>query len=127
MILVDTSVWIDHLRTANEALSALLETGSVLTHPFVTGEIALGYLRRREAILSALRDLPQAIVATDAEVLSFIEEQALAGLGMGYIDVHLLASVRLTAGAALWTRDKRLTGVAERLGVGWSGLATPPR
>jgi predicted nucleic acid-binding protein len=120
MILIDTSVWIDHLRTANEVLSELLEAGSVLAHPFVIGEIALGYLRQREAILSALHDLPQATVATDPEVLAFIEGHALAGLGIGYVDVHLLASVRLTAGAALWTRDKRLTGVAERLGVSWS-------
>ncbi len=120
MILVDTSVWIDHLRTGDEKLSTLLDTGRVLAHPFVIGEIALGYLRQRETILSALLDLPQATVATDAELLLFVEEHSLAGLGIGYVDVHLLASTRLTAGSALWTRDKRLIGAAERMSLIWS-------
>jgi predicted nucleic acid-binding protein len=120
MILVDTSVWVDHLRVGEKTLSTLLDAGRVLAHSFVIGELALGRLRQRKAILSALRDLPQAIVASDAEVLLFIERHSLAGLGIGYVDAHLLASARLTAGSALWTRDKRLAGVAERMRLIWS-------
>jgi predicted nucleic acid-binding protein len=119
VILVDTSIWVDHLRADDEAVAALLDAGRVLTHPFVIGELALGRLRQRRIILSALQNLSSASVATDAEVLMFIERNALAGLGIGYVDVHLLAATRLTAGSALWTRDKRLSGVAERLGLGW--------
>ncbi len=117
MILVDTSVWVDHLRTGDEALVELLDTGTVLTHPFVIGELSLGNLRQRRVILGAISDLPQSVVATDAEVLRFIDRHALFGCGIGYLDVHLLAAVRLTAGAALWTRDRRLHGIAERLGL----------
>jgi hypothetical protein len=119
MILVDTSVWIDHLRSGDHGVAALLEAGRVLAHPFVIGELALGHLRQRQTILSALQDLPSADTATDAEVLLFIERQGLAGLGIGYVDAHLLAATRLTIGSALWTRDKRLSGVAGRLGLGW--------
>ncbi|HYD67860.1 type II toxin-antitoxin system VapC family toxin [Azospirillum sp.] len=115
MILVDTSVWIDHLRNADPALVRLLEGGRMLAHPFVTGELALGSLRQRDVVLGALQDLPQATVARDDEVLRFIDQNALFGLGIGYVDVHLLAAVRLTPGAFLWTRDKRLRAVAERL------------
>jgi predicted nucleic acid-binding protein len=115
MILVDTSVWIDHLRTGDKSLSNLLDAGRVLAHPFVTGELALGNLRQRAIILDALSDLPQAKVATDTEVRHFIDGHALFGRGIGYVDAHLLAAVRLTAGAALWTRDKRLQKVADRL------------
>jgi hypothetical protein len=120
MILVDTSVWVDHLRAGDKTLAALLEAGRVMAHAFVIGELALGHLRRRQTILRALQDLPQATAAADAEVLLFIERHALAGLGIGYVDAHLLASTRLTAGSVLWTRDKRLSGVAERLRLGWS-------
>lgn len=118
MILADTSVWVDHLRTSDNALAALLDTGMVLAHPFVIGELALGNLHQREIVLNALTDLPHARVATDAEVLHFIERRALSGRGIGgYIDAHLLAGVHLTAGAGLWTNDKRLHGVAAQLGV----------
>ena len=117
MILVDTSVWVDHLRASNKALTALLDTGAVLAHPFVIGELALGNLRQREIVLSAVADLPRASVATDLEVLHFIDRHALFGRGIGYIDAHLLAAVQLTAGAELWTKDKRLHGVAAELGV----------
>ena len=116
MILVDTSVWIDHLRAGDDALANFLNTGRVLAHPFVTGELALGNLRQRDLVLDALSDLPQARIATDKEVLHFIEQHTLFGLGIGYVDAHLLAAVRLTAGALLWTRDKRLHEVADRLG-----------
>ncbi len=117
MILVDTSVWIDHLRADNALLARLLNSGCVLTHPFVIGELALGQMRQREIILAALSDLPRAEPATDAEVLGFINRETLFGCGIGYVDVHLLAAVRLTAGAELWTRDGRLRRVAEELGL----------
>jgi predicted nucleic acid-binding protein len=117
LILVDTSIWIDHLRAGSDLLAALLNAGRALTHPFVIGELALGKMRQRETVLEALSNLPPAELATDAEVLSFINGQSLFGRGIGYVDVHLLASVRLTAGAELWTRDKRLRSVAEELGL----------
>jgi predicted nucleic acid-binding protein len=120
MILVDTSIWVDHLRAGDETVVALLNSGRVLAHPFVIGELALGHLQQRQTILSSLQDLPRATAATDVEVLLFIERHALAGLGIGYVDAHLLASTRLTAGSALWTRDKRLWGVAKRLSLDWS-------
>jgi hypothetical protein len=115
VILVDTSVWVDHLRAGDEGLSALLDAGHVLTHPFVAGELALGHLRQPELVLHMLANLPQATVATDAEVLQFIGRHALSGTGIGYVDAHLLAAVRLTAAASIWTRDKILLGVAKRL------------
>ena len=121
MILADTSVWVDHLRAGDAALAGLLETGTVLGHPFVVGELALGQLRQRDVVLSALADLPQAVVATDDEVLGLITRHGLFGRGIGYVDAHLLAAVRLTAGATLWTRDKRLGGVAGALGVDLKG------
>ena len=117
MILVDTSVWVDHLRVGDTILESLLESGRVLVHPFVVGELALGKLQHRQTILVSLQDLPRANAATDQEVLHFIERHALAGLGIGYVDVHLLASTQLTPGSSLWTRDKRLSAVAERLGL----------
>jgi predicted nucleic acid-binding protein len=117
MILVDTSVWIDHLRAGDVALTGLLEKGLVLAHPFVIGELALGRLRRRDIVLSALLGLPRASVANDDEVMRFIGQEKLFGLGIGYVDAHLLAAVRLTAHALLWTRDKTLSAAAERLSL----------
>jgi len=117
VILVDSSVWVDHLRKGDAILARLLNAARVLAHPFVVGELALGSLRQRESILATLQNLPQAIVARDAEVLRFINQQALHSVGIGYVDAHLLASVRLTAGGSLWTRDKRLHAVAGRLGL----------
>jgi predicted nucleic acid-binding protein len=117
VILVDTSVWVDHLRAGDKALAGLLDAGMVLAHPFVIGELALGSLRQREVILGALADLPQASVATDTEILHFIDRHALFGRDVGYVDIHLLAAVRLAAGAALWTHDRRLRGVAGELGL----------
>jgi predicted nucleic acid-binding protein len=119
VILVDTSVWIQHLRSGDKALAKLLDTGSVLLHPFVLGELALGNLSRRELVLNSLQALPQASVATYEEVLDLIRRDALYGLGIGYVDAHLLASVRLSAGALLWSRDKRLQKVAEKFGLAW--------
>jgi hypothetical protein len=117
VILVDTSVWVDHLRRGDEALAGMLEAGNVLAHPFVIGELALGNITRRDLVLRTLQDLPQADVAKDREVLHFVDQHLLFALGIGYVDAHLLAAVRLTAGAALWTRDKRLKGAADRLGL----------
>jgi len=115
VILVDTSIWIAHLRHSDAALIQLLTAGRVLAHPFVIGELALGNLRQRDTILNALQSLPQASIAADDEVLRFIGQYALSGLGIGYIDAHLLAGTRLTAGASLWTRDKRLAAAARTL------------
>ncbi|MBN9561674.1 MAG: type II toxin-antitoxin system VapC family toxin [Alphaproteobacteria bacterium] len=122
MNLVDTSIWIDHLRAGDDTLTALLDAGRVLTHPFVIGELALGNLRQREVVLEALRNLPRADVATDGEVLHFIDRHALFGHGVGYVDIHLLAAARLTAGGRLWTRDKRLHDLAAKLDLApaWS-------
>ena len=117
MILVDTSIWIEHLRSASAILTKLLVDGEVLGHPFVLGELALGNLRQRDAFLSDLRELPQAIVAEDEEVLRLIDREALYGRGIGYVDAHLLAAARLTAGSKLWTRDWRLLAVAGHLGL----------
>ena len=115
MILVDTSVWVDHLRRGDAQLVDLLERANVVMHPFVVGEIACGSLRDRLSILELLQDLPAAAVADSAEVLGFIERHVLHGKGIGYVDVHLLASVALTEGAKLWTRDKSLRAVAVAL------------
>ena len=116
MILVDTSVWVDHLRRTDPGLVALLESSAVVMHPFVVGEIACGTLRDRELVLELLQDLPAAVVATDDEVMQFIERHALCSKGIGYVDVHLLASVALTGGTRLWTRDQRLRRAAAALG-----------
>jgi predicted nucleic acid-binding protein len=117
MILVDTSVWIDHLRTGNKPLMRLLNAQQVLTHPFVIGEVALGSIKQRDIVIGALSNLPRSQVAGDSEVLGFIDQQNLFGRGVGYIDVHLLAATRLTAGAALWTIDRKLHAVAADLGL----------
>ncbi len=117
MILADTSVWVTHLRSGEAALAALLDANLILAHPFVIGELALGNLSSRKAVLTALLDLPAAVVATDREVLEFIDRHALFGRGVGYVDAHLLAAARLTAGAKLWTHDKRLHRIADALGL----------
>jgi predicted nucleic acid-binding protein len=117
VLLVDTSVWIDHLRSGDSTLVALLERQQVLAHDFVIGEIALGNLRQRDTVMAAMKGLPRATRASAPEVLTFIERESLHGLGIGYIDAHLLASVRLTPGSSLWTRDKRLAKIAGKLGI----------
>jgi len=117
LILVDTSVWVDHLRRGDTQLAELLEGGGVVIHPFVVGEIACGTLADRPLILELLQALATVVVADNDEALGFIERHGLYGKGIGFIDVHLLASVALTAGASLWTRDKRLHSVAEELGL----------
>ena len=118
MILADTSVWIDHLRQGDADLARLLNECQVLAHPFVIGELALGSLQNRKIILDTLANLPQVFPASHDEVLHFIESQALFGKGIGFIDAHLLAAVKLTSGVLLWTRDKRLLAESARLGLG---------
>ena len=117
MILVDTSVWIDHLRATDEGLAESLDAGMVCTHPFVVGELACGKLRNRREVLALLRALPSAPVATDEEALEFIERRGLMGRGIGYVDIHLLAATALAGSDRLWTRDRRLAAVAEELGL----------
>lgn len=125
MILVDTSVWVDHLRSGDASLTRLLSTGLVLGHPWVAGELALGNLAQRQTILSLVQALPLAVVATDVEVLSLIDRHRLHGRGIGYVDAHLLAAGRLTPGAQLWTRDKRLAAAAADVGIGFAPPADP--
>lgn len=116
MVLVDTSVWIDHLRTHDERVAAHLQRSEVIVHPFVVGEMALGRLRRRDEVVLLLSRMPRAPVASHSEVLAFIEGRGLGGKGIGYVDAHLLASA-LLAGAALWTHDKHLYAIAASLGI----------
>lgn len=115
MILVDSSVWVDHLRAGEPPLVELLNSNRVLAHPFVVGELACGNLKNRKVVLSLLQDLPTLPVAADDEVLFLIEKHGLMGRGIGYVDAHLLAAVMLDGTAQLWTRDKRLCAVAEAM------------
>ena len=116
MILVDTSVWVDHLRSRNRALVALLDDDRVLTHPFVIGELACGQLRNRREILELLATLPGAQVAGHEDALALVEGHRLFGRGIGWIDAHLLASTLLSH-ARLLTRDRRLSRLALEMGV----------
>jgi predicted nucleic acid-binding protein len=120
MILVDTSVWIDHFRKGDALVREILEKRQVLVHPFIIGELALGNMRERNVILRALSDLPKAVHADESEVLDYIERRALRGSGIGYLDAHLLTSVQMTPDALLWTRDKRLADVAARLSLAFA-------
>ena len=116
MILVDTSVWIEHLRVGSERLKALLLDEQVLCHPFVVGELACGTLQKRGDILSMLKALPQAQLLEHEEVLSFLEARRLYGRGIGWVDAHLLGST-LLMGCSLWTLDKPLRRAAAALNV----------
>ena len=118
MVLVDTSVWVHHLRQGESNLERLLNDGEVMCHPFVIGELACGSIRNRTEILSLLQILPLAMEATHEEVLQFIERNHLMGKGLGYIDVHLCASAILT-GVPMWTYDRRLNETNEGLGIGY--------
>lgn len=118
MILVDTSVWIDHIHAADPMLIGLLAGERVLAHPYVIGEISLGSLRDRDVVLGALLDLPRAPVATPEETFYLIEREGLFNRGIGYVDTSLLASARLQPGITIWTRDKRLKKVADELNLG---------
>ncbi len=119
MILADTSIWVDHLRSGSAALARQLEADEVLCHPWVIGELALGNLGRRHDVLRLLHGLAQATVASDEEVLEFITREALYRSDIGYVDAQLLAATRLTPDALLWTTERRLSTVAARLGVGF--------
>ena len=114
MILVDTSVWIDHFRASNRMLGKLLDDGQVLVHPFVLGEIACGDLRNRKEIVALMQALPTAPKASDHEILFFIEQRGVMGRGVGLIDIHLLASC-LMQPCRLWTADRRLRPIAEEM------------
>lgn len=117
MILVDTAIWVSHLKEGSAELKTLLEEGEVLCHPFVIGELACGNLKNRAEILSLLEALPQAKVAGHDEVMELIEIHHLSGTGLGYVDVHLLASALLSK-ATLWTTDKGLSLAAKKMGIG---------
>jgi predicted nucleic acid-binding protein len=116
VILVDTSVWVDHLRCGLPRLATRLQEAEVLIHPWVIGELACGHLHDRGQVLSLLKGLPAAVVASDEEVLLLIEREQLMGRGIGYVDVHLLASARLSR-CHLWTQDRRLAALAEERGL----------
>lgn len=118
MILVDTSVWVDHLRHGEALLSQALMQMSVGIHPFVVGELACGNLKNRQEVLQLLQGLPPVQKALDTEVMHFIEHRGLMERGIGYVDAHLCASAILS-GAKLWTRDKRLLVVAQKLDLAW--------
>lgn len=120
MILVDTSVWVDHLHRSDADLVRLLEMGDVLAHPMVIGELAMGSLSNRAEVLQALDDLPSAVSAADDEVLSFIELRRLYGRGLSLIDANLLAAVILTPEGRLWTRDRRLREAAAEMSLSFS-------
>lgn len=118
MLLVDTSVWVSHLREGNVGLTNLLNDGDVVCHPFIIGELACGHLRNRSEILSLLQTLPMVIQAEHEEVLPFVENNKLMGKGLGYIDIHLLASAALEK-VPIWTLDKKLKESSIRLGSGF--------
>ena len=119
MILVDTSVWIDHLRNGSEQLRELLLGDQVLMHPFIVGELACGRLNKRDLVLGSLHELPVAAIASHEEALAFLETERLTGWGIGWIDVHLLAAARLSR-ALLWTFDASLAKAAGSLGVSFT-------
>ncbi len=123
MILVDTAVWIDHFRKNNSQLKVVLAQGLVATHPLIIGELACGNFKQRDNILSWLRDLPTADPVNHDEILYFIEERRLMGLGIGIVDIHLLASA-IISNFPLWTIDKRLRVVAKQLDVHYETTPT---
>ena len=127
MVLVDTSIWIDHLRSSNNTLLSLLDTQQVSVHPWITGELACGNLANRSTVLYLLKSQPQVVVASEDEVLFFIEKHRISGKGIGYLDMHLLAAAAMST-AKIWTRDKRLGEVAALLGLNASVTAgsSPP-
>jgi predicted nucleic acid-binding protein len=119
VILVDTSIWIDHLRHGNARLGALLQQQQVAAHPWIVGELACGNLANRRAILELLQQLPQLGLAADTEVLQFIERHRLMGRAVGYIDAHLLAACAIHH-ARVWSRERRLVEIATELRLAWS-------
>jgi predicted nucleic acid-binding protein len=120
MVLADTSIWIDHLRSQDVLLFKLLQACQVRLHPYVIGELACGQLAQRQFFFELLNNLPQSRLASHHEAMQLIEQQQLMGLGIGYVDCHLLASVKLSSGLQLWTRDKRLKQAAAKLNIAFS-------
>ncbi len=118
MVLVDTSVWVLHLRSGSSKLAALLEEADVACHPFVIGELACGSIQNRKDILSLLQALPVTPVITQLEFLHFVQAHKLAGEGLGFVDIHLLASARL-ARVSLWTQDRKLKACAQKLNLSY--------
>ena len=114
MILVDTSIWVNHLRRHDEVLAAHLEAGEVLCHPYVIGEISLGVLKQRREVLELMAALPSAVVVSHDDVMAFVDQRRLAGRGIGWVDVHLAASA-VVSRSKLWTADRRLAHVARIL------------
>lgn len=117
MILVDTSVWVDHLRSGDYTLSQVLEQGAACVHPMIIGELACGHLQNRSQLLELLSNLTQCICASHEETLRFLDTHKLMGKGIGWVDMHLLASTFLTPRCSFWTRDRRLFSVAQTLGI----------
>lgn len=120
-VVIDSSIWIDHIHHGDAELLSLLKRNRAALHPMVYGEVALGSIKTRDAVLEELRELPQVVVAPHSEVLAMIEWLKLFGMGIGFVDAHLLASTRTIFGASLYTRDKRLHAQAERLGLAYGG------
>lgn len=118
-VLVDTSVWIDHLRSNDDLLVALLNNHRVLMHSMIRGELACGHLHHRLQILTLLKHLRHVAEATHDEAMMFMDNKQLMGRGIGFVDVHLLAAIVLTPGARIWTRDNRLSAVAQSLEIAW--------
>ncbi len=116
MILVDTSIWVDHFRKGSDKLASLLQSVEVATHPFVIGELSCGHLKNRGAILELLAELPQVTLAEHEEVLKLVESRKLMGTGIGWRDAHLLASA-LLSGTPLWTADTKLRSLSAMIGV----------
>lgn len=114
-VLADTSIWIDYFRREDPRLTSLLDQGDIVIHPFVIGELVLGRVSKISHMLDDLSTLPKATIASNDEVLELIVKRKLSGLGIGYIDAHLLASTMLTIEASIWTRDKRLLAAAKAL------------
>ena len=117
MVLADTSIWIDHFRRSDLQLSKLLERGDIVMHPFIVGELLLGHVPKITEMMDDLNALPRAVVASVEEVLNFITDRRLPGLGIGYVDAHLLAAAALTPETSVWTRDKRLLAAAQSLSL----------
>ena len=117
MILVDTSIWIDHFRYGDAELRKIINDDRLLCHPFVVGELALGSLRERDAVLAFLAAQREAMIATHAEVMTIIDRHSIFSMGIGYTDAHLLTSTLLDQRSSLWTRDKRLAAAAQKVGA----------
>ncbi len=119
MILADTSIWVDHFRKSDPLFAFLVSDGSIWQHPFVTGELAAGNLQPRARTIALLRSLPQGAVADDDAYYAFIDDNELGGIGIGFVDIHLLHTAVSAPGCKLWTRDRRLCEQAKRFAVAY--------